>query len=157
MNYEVQLRRLEETNTAVVRTRVSLSDIGAVMPEIFKEVYEYLELNQIPLLGQAFGCYVIHQQENQVEIEAGFTTAVPIQSAGRIQPGTLPEGEAAVCLHVGPYEEIGPAYDTIVKWIREQGRQQAGPPWEVYLSMPAETPAQTEVYFPLAKSASQSG
>lgn len=149
MTYSVEVRHLSEMDTAEIHTRVPLANIGETMGSIFREVYEYLNRIGVVTPGQAFGCYVMHEQEQEVEIAAGFTTVHAVPGEGRIQPGRLPGGDAAVCLHVGPYDGIAKAYETIAVWLQSHGRRQAGPPWEVYLSPPEEVPPRTEVFFPL--------
>ena len=62
--------------------------------------------------------------------------------------------EVASAMHVGPFEDVATTYAALMAWIPAHGYAIAGPPEEVYLSDPAETPAeelQTEVHFPVRK------
>lgn len=62
--------------------------------------------------------------------------------------------DVASTMHKGPFEEVGTTYGALVGWITENGYEIAGPPTEVYLSDPAETPPGellTEVRFPVRK------
>ena len=69
---------------------------------------------------------------------------------GRAEPATL----VATTVHRGPYDEEGPAYQTVDAWVQEHGHASAGPAREVYLTDPDETPDPadylTEIQFPIA-------
>lgn len=62
----------------------------------------------------------------------------------------LPEGEYAVLLHVGPYENLGEAWGELMQWLEENGREvEAAPCFEVYRNDPRTTPPEaleTELY-----------
>jgi effector-binding domain-containing protein len=147
MSYEIQIRQLERQDTAFVRATCRWDEIGAVLSGIFAEVTAQISASGAQPTGGAFGRYT--PGETEVGIEAGFTIATPIVSAGRVEAGELPGGEAAVCLHVGPYDAVAAAYEAIETWIREQGREASGAAWEVYLTGPEVQPPRTEVVFPL--------
>lgn len=46
------------------------------------------------------------------------------------------EGHCVQVLHVGPYDQVGPVYENLKKYIDENGLRWAGAPREVYLSDP---------------------
>jgi hypothetical protein len=46
------------------------------------------------------------------------------------------EGRAVQVLHVGPYDEVAPAYEQLAAFAREQGLAVAGPAHEIYLNDP---------------------
>ena len=147
MAYEIETRELMEKPTAEIHVVAAWHGIADALAGIFGEVMEYVGIDGIGSDGIAFGRYTPRGAE--VAIEAGFTTLKPVAPSGRIQPGRLPGGEAAVCLHVGPYGEVAKAYEAVQEWIAKEGRKPGGPPWEAYLSGPDEDPPRTEVVFPL--------
>ena len=73
--------------------------------------------------------------------------------AGRtLEPRTVPGGEVAVIVHVGPYEALGESYQTLADWMSQHGYRGSGPPQEIYLSWPMEPgPPVTEIRFPVEK------
>ena len=73
--------------------------------------------------------------------------------AGRtLEPRTVPGGEAAVIVHVGPYETLGESYQALADWIGQHGYRMSGPPREIYLSSPTDPgPPVTEIRFPVGK------
>ena len=54
------------------------------------------------------------------EIEVGFPVATPFagdgEVVGRAEPATL----VATTLHHGPYDEEGPAYQTVDAWVQDR-------------------------------------
>jgi effector-binding domain-containing protein len=145
-DYEVELHELAPTPAAVIRKTVAWSEITSTVSQIFSAVSAYLKrVGAEP--DAAFGRY--NPQGERIAMEVGFTIDRPVQGEGEIVATSLPGGEAAVCLHVGPYDTVSEAYAALTAWIKEQGREQAGAPWEVYTTPPEEQPPVTEVVFPL--------
>jgi effector-binding domain-containing protein len=147
MGYEIEVRRLQPQHTAVVRTRCPWDKIAETLGGIFGEVMARIGATGAQATGGVFGRY--DPGMSDVGIEAGFTVAAPITPAGRVEASELPGGDAAVTLHVGDYGSVAAAYEAIEAWMREQGREAAGPAWELYLTPPEEQPQRTEVFFPL--------
>jgi AraC family transcriptional regulator len=147
LNYEIEVRRLPKQHTAFQRVTVPWSGIGEAFGRIFGEVLAYAGA-QGAIPSGAFAQYP-EMREQDVDMLAGFVVSKPLAPSGKIEAGELPEGDAAVCLHVGPYEELSKPYAAIEEWLKTSGREQAGTPWELYLSMPDENPPRTEVVFPL--------
>jgi effector-binding domain-containing protein len=87
-----------------------------------------------------------------LDIEIGFTFAQELGGEGEVLAGELPGGKAAGCLHVGPYDQVGAAYQALQKWMEANGHTPSGVAYEFYLNDPQSTPAaelQTQVVFPL--------
>jgi effector-binding domain-containing protein len=67
----------------------------------------------------------------------------------------LPGGSTATTIQSGPYETLTEAYAALEKWIERNGLRPAGPPWEDYITDPAESPDpkdwKTEVCWPVAR------
>jgi len=76
---------------------------------------------------------------NDVEYELMF----PIEGEAHAEPPLkikkLPAGEVASIIHRGPFDGIGAAYDTLFKWINQQGLSPAGYAREVHLRCPHNT------------------
>jgi effector-binding domain-containing protein len=91
---------------------------------------------------------------DRIDVEAGVVVASALAGTGDIEAGSLPGGDAAILEYFGPYGDMEPAYRELEKWVRDQGRQPAGSPWEVYYSDPEQEPDpqkwRTEIVMPLA-------
>ena len=90
-----------------------------------------------------------------ITIEAGCPLASPARGAGEVEAGFLQGGPAAVALHAGAYDELPATYAALERWLEESGYLPGGPPWESYLTDPADFPNpadwRTQVYWPLAR------
>jgi effector-binding domain-containing protein len=76
-----------------------------------------------------------------------------VTANGRIQSRRLEPVTVARVLHIGPYEELGVAYEALNAWIREHDYEVAGPVRERYLNGPdtVKTPEgyRTEIDMPV--------
>ncbi len=85
-----------------------------------------------------------------------FQSAIPVPPGSTGGDGVeileIPEGPAAVVLHEGPYAELGRTYGAAQSEIRDAGLPLGGPPREVYLNDPGDTPPErllTRIEFPV--------
>lgn len=150
--YAIEIRTQKLQHTAVIRETVPMSEIGPWMGAVFAEVGGHLARAGGQMAGPPFSRY-FGMPASTADVEAGFPVDRPVAPGGRVVPGELPAGPAAVTVHSGLYETIGAAYEAIGRWLAENKRQPAGPPWEVYLTDPVATPDpaqwRTEVIQPL--------
>jgi effector-binding domain-containing protein len=78
--------------------------------------------------------------DGRFEVEAGFPVSRPIERSGDVQPSELPGGQVAVTVHVGPYDQMEPAYQALASWVTDHGGELTGDAWEVFFSDPATEP-----------------
>jgi hypothetical protein len=72
-------------------------------------------------------------------VEAGF----PGQHRHRRRRGCGPRScppPVAITVHIGPREQMAPAYEALASWVSSYGGEPAGDLWEVYFSDPASEP-----------------
>ena len=162
MTYAIVKKDLVPQPVLVVRRRVKRSEIAATIGEALPQIFQYAQQHGIALAGHPFTRYV--------EVGAGLLTMEPgMRVVGSQQPSasivdvppthagvvqdTLPGGPAATTVHAGSYETLSEAYAALEGWIEAQGLAAAGPPWESYITDPAEHPDpndwKTEVCWPL--------
>lgn len=142
---------LTEQHTAVVRAQVPHDGIGAFLGGAFGEVMSCLAAQGVQPAGMPFSRYGF-EHDGGWDVEAGFPVAQAIERSGRVEPSTLPAGPAAHVLHRGPYAEVAGAYEAATAWVRENGDQVSGAPWEQYLDGPEVPEPRTEVFVPFAPS-----
>ncbi len=85
-----------------------------------------------------------------------FQTAVPVPADavgdGDVVVEVLPAGPVVVAMHEGPYEEVGRTYSATMAEMRAAGMLPGGPPREIYLNDPSDTPPEkllTRIEFPV--------
>ena len=137
--------------TLSVRTRTSVDQLPALMGQVFGAIAAYLgELGQFPAGAPYAAYYNMNMQDLDVEI--GFPVPAALAGKDQIQPGEVPGGAAASCVHVGPYDRVSQAYEALQAFVAEQGREPTGVAYEFYLNDPSEVPPeelQTQVVMPL--------
>jgi effector-binding domain-containing protein len=155
MEHEVKVGQRQAALVMSKRVPVRLSEIGEVMGSAFGEVYGYLGTQGIEPAGEPF---VIYHDMPEADLPFDIEVCAPIgRSTDETPQGwrvqELPAGTFATLVHVGPYDTIGNAYETMGSWIEAHGLEASGPPREVYLS-PPETPPErirTVVEFPVVE------
>ena len=85
-------------------------------------------------------------------VPPGVKGPLPTPAGRTLEPRSVPGGEAAVLVHVGPYDTVGDAYQTLAGWIGQHGYHTSGPPCEIYLTAPTDPgPPVTEIRWPVEK------
>ena len=149
MPYDIEVRHLARTPTLTIHAEIAQSEIQATMGASFGALFGYAGRNGVQPTG-VFARY--HAFEPKIVMDVGVMLPRALGGEGNIEAGEIAEGDAAVTLHVGPYDAMAPAYEAVQAWIAANGRSAAGPPMEIYLSPPDVPPdeVKTEVVFPLA-------
>lgn len=151
MTYDVELRRVDTRQLAVVVFQCPMSEIGARIGAAFGTVAGYLARTGRGPSGPAIGYY--RTFGDTVDGAAGFEVSEPISAYGDVMPFTLPACEVAVTTHVGPYTDLPKAYEAMRDFATAHGRSldDTSPMWEHYHSGPQVPPEQirTEIFWPL--------
>ena len=81
-------------------------------------------------------------------VEVGVEVARSFSSPGPVVSSALPAGAVAMVVHRGAYERLGSSHRAVKEWCATNGREPAGPRWEIYGDW-HDDPArlETEVYF----------
>ena len=149
MEYECRLRDEPARPILSMRTRTPVQGVPAFLGKAYGAIAAYLaELNQAPA-NPVFAAYY-NMDMQDLDVEAGFGVAQAVPGRGEIQAGEIPGGRQAYCLHVGPYDQVGPAWEALMRFVQERGLVPTGVGYEYYLDDPAlPAPPDTEIVFPL--------
>ena len=137
-----------------IRRRIGRHELQPTLAECFGKIFGHCQKAGLPLAGRPLTRYV-STGPGLWTIEAGKPVAAPVPGDGEIESGFLAGGPVAAAVHMGPYDQLHETYAAIERWIEANGFRTAGPPWESYITDPAEypDPAQwrTDVFWPLAE------
>lgn len=152
--YEVTVKEVPAQHVAALRKHASMATIGRDVSSGFATVGEAVGRAGAQMVGPPFlVMFDVIDEESDGDIQIAFPVAAPFPGAGDVLGEELPATTVASTMHRGPYDEIGPAYQTVAGWIQEHGHEVAGPPREIYLTDPQETPDPadnlTEIQFPI--------
>jgi effector-binding domain-containing protein len=143
-----EIVELGERPAAVVRIDATLAEFPGLIGEAFGLSAQAIAASGATVAGHPFARYLSFGE--RIEAEAGFPFAGTLVPTDRVGQAVLPGGRAVTATHVGPYDEIGPAWERTMAWLGEQGLEGAGPPWEAYLTGPEEPGMPvTEIVFPI--------
>ncbi len=146
-NCEVEEKKVQHALS--IRKIASAQSLPQALGEAYMRIMQYMgELGENPV-GAPYTAYFNMDMQN-LEVEIGFPVATKLPEKGDIKPREIPAGKYASCIHTGPYNEIEPAYNTLTKWVDDNGYKPSGIAYEFYLNDPDKTPPnklQTKIQF----------
>jgi effector-binding domain-containing protein len=143
MTYQVQVIDHAARPALVVKGRVRIEDAGNAIGSNIGAVSAYLEKARLEPAGAPFTR--TYSFENGVlEYEAGFPLAAAAKSQGELIATELPQAQVATTVHVGDQATSETAYAALHAWMKSNGKQPAGAPWEVYVA-----DGKMEIFFPI--------
>ena len=144
--YEVKELTVAARQVAGVRAEVMLGRVGLEFGRYLDQVYTAARTGAVQLDGQNIFIYR-ECKGDRLTVDFCVGVTAPFVAAGAVVPLETPHGIAAVTTHVGDYGRMGDANRAIQAWCRANGRQTAGPSWEVYGHWnPDPAQLRTEVY-----------
>jgi AraC family transcriptional regulator len=131
-----------------------------MIAELLPKIYEYAISMGAKFTGPpVFICHEITvdkvmeaDKNGTANVEVGAPIAEKIPETEDIKCYTLPGGNMAKTVHKGRYDDCGPTYERLYKWLGEKGKTITGPVREMYLNDPnevGEENAITEIYAPI--------
>jgi AraC family transcriptional regulator len=152
--YSITTTQLSAQAVLVVERRIKRSDMAAALGELFGRIFQHAQRAGAALAGPPFTRY-LEWGPGLITIQAGMPVAASVSGEGDIVAETLPAGPAATTTHAGPYESLGEAHAAVQMWIEDQGLAPSGPPWESYVTDPADYPDpadwKTHIFWPVAR------
>jgi effector-binding domain-containing protein len=151
MSYQCELLDRSTQPTLTIRTRSAVQNLPQVLGQAWGAIMQYAEPLGFQPCGAPFVAY--HNMNMQdLDIEVGFPFAQKLAGHGNIHAGAIAGGKAVTCVHIGPYDQVGGAYEALQKWVGTHSYVPTGVAYEFYLNDPQTTPPaelQTQVVFPL--------
>ena len=128
MDYRVSVKDEVARPTAVVPATTTWREFPALWKVLLDEVWACLRSG-----GVHRGCpNVMLYWDDTPRVEVGVELRVPCPLTGRVVASALPAGQVAMTTHTGPYAGLAEAHRAVLDWCAAQGRQPAGPRWEIY-------------------------
>ncbi len=138
-------------HTLVMRTRTMVEALPEFVGQVMGAAAMQLMGHGQRPAGPPFVAY--HNEDmSDLDVEVGFPIEAPFEGTGAFSISEIPGGKYAACVHVGPYSDVGAAYETLAQWVSGQGLVPTGVIYEIYLNDPEQTPPeelQTQILFPL--------
>jgi hypothetical protein len=122
---------VEQRLTAVVKAHVSMDKLPEAQQSVRARIGAALPSLDVAPVGQS--CTLWRPPAGgRLEMEPGVIVARGFEPVGDVVPSFLPAGRAAHFLHVGHYEGIPRAWQTLFDWCTAERLRLAGINWEIY-------------------------
>ena len=143
MKYDISVKDHAAQPALVIKGKIAVEKAGNAIGGSIGTISTYLEKAKIQPTGAPFTR--TYSFENGVlEYETGFTLPKAAKSDGNLIATELPKVQVATTVHVGDQTSSENAYKAIHTWMKANGKQPAGAPWEVYVAE-----GKMEIYFPI--------
>ncbi len=136
--FPCELKEQAVRPTLSIRFQSPVQELPQHFGRVYGTIIKYLEALGEQHTDAAFAAYYNMDMQN-LDIEAGFPVLHPLPGKGEIKASTLPGGTFAICHYTGPYDQVGPAYEQLTRFVEEKGYKSTGVCYEWYLNGP-ETP-----------------
>lgn len=151
MGYPIEVVELKPQPVLVMAAEVPPQELGAALARILPTVHGHVMNNGGGMTGMPFMRYL--DMTDRFSIQAGVPVAEPMESSGEILAGELPGGRAATTVFLGPYDQVGLAWDAMRAWCAERNIDAHWGGWDVYENDPSEVSdpgeLRTRIYQPL--------
>jgi len=113
---------------AVVKRRATKGELSRVVPEACGTAWNLVKKAQLTNPGRMIAVYL----DCEMNLEIGVEVDGAFPDQGELFSSSTPSGMIATAAHIGPYDRLGEAHSAIHQACKQQGRDFAGPSWEIY-------------------------
>ncbi len=153
MPHDIEILDEPEQFVAATQVRTNLQRIGQDVGAGFGTLMQAIGQQGAIPDGPPLVIYLDEpSEEHDGDVEICIPIDGPVEGSTDVYGRQLEGGPMASTVHVGPYDELGGAYEALMTWIAEHGHQVVGPPREIYLNDPdtaSPEQLQTRVEFPI--------
>ncbi|MDR0767520.1 MAG: GyrI-like domain-containing protein, partial [Methanosarcinales archaeon] len=137
----IEILEKPEQPIIFIRVQTSVSDLPKAIGSNYEKLEAYLKKNGRYLADIPFVSFYSFEDMNNMDVAMGFPLAAPLKGGGEIESGVIAAGKVISCMYLGPYDQMGPVYDQVMKQIEEKGYKLVYPTYEFYYNGP-EVPAE---------------
>ena len=124
----------------------------AQMEKMFGELKRVLEKSNVEMPGHPFCLFPAYSQES-MEMVCALPVPANAKLPAKYKIKQTPGGTVVVGIHEGGYNNLTDSHLQIGKFLTDKNLEEAGAPWEVYVTDPTETLDTTqwvtEIYYPV--------
>ena len=146
----VKVVRVDPRPTAVVAQTTTWTEFPSLWGQLLGEVYGFVRKRGELATGSGRELWqnVMLYKDQTPDVEVGVLVTAPFEPEGRVIASALPGGEVATATHRGDYAKLGDTHAAVREYIAAEGRELAGPCWEIYGHGRADPSEQeTEVFW----------
>jgi effector-binding domain-containing protein len=146
----VRFAAVEARPTAVVAQTTTWQGFPRLWGPLLGQVYEFV--GPRPQLatgdGEELWQNVMLYKDQRPDVEVGVLVSGSFQGEGPVLLSALPAGAVATATHRGDYGRLAITHQAVRDYATAQGRELAGPCWEIYGHAPPDPrQAETQVFW----------
>jgi effector-binding domain-containing protein len=103
-----------------IPVKVRMEELGAVVPPLTGQVFDWLGTRGISPAGPPFWRYILVDMDAELELETGVAIASRIEADGEARTGVLPAGRYATVVHTGHPDTLVDAPRDLLDWATER-------------------------------------
>jgi effector-binding domain-containing protein len=134
MGIGVSVEVVAPRRLAAVRRKVTIGGIASAWRPALDQVWAFLR-SEPGLRTDGHNIFLYHhpaRREDPMNIDFGVEVSRKFNASGEVYETSTPEGEAAIALHRGNYDQLRATHDAIHQWAKSHNRTFAGSSWEIY-------------------------
>lgn len=116
---EPSIEHRDEQHCAGIRVRVTMDEMGEIVPPLCDEVLAWLAERDIKPAGPTYFRYLVIDMEDELEMEAGVPVESPVEGDDRVAATLLPAGLYAIARHTGHPDELQAAAGELLQWAED--------------------------------------
>lgn len=116
MNDEPHIEERAAQPYAGITASVSMQTIGAVLPPLVPEIFQWLAGRGIDPVGAPFFRYDVIDMDGALQMQVGVPVAAPVTGDNRVIADVLPAGSYATLTHVGHPSELMDVTTGLLEW-----------------------------------------
>lgn len=151
MAYDIEVVELDAQPVLVMEAEFPPPEFGAQLARMFPLIHGYIAGQGGQMAGMPFARYL--GMTDKFHIQAGIPVVEPLAGTDEIIGTELPAGRAATTLFLGPYDQVGEAWEALSAWCAGQGIEVNFGGWDVYENDPSTvsdpSELRTRIYQPL--------
>jgi effector-binding domain-containing protein len=130
----VKFVKVDPRPIAVVAQTTTWAEFPSLWARLLDEVYCFVRSRPGLATGSGAELWenVMLYKDRRPDVQVGVLVTAPFEPEGRVIASELPGGEVATANHRGDYARLGVTHDAVREHVAAEGRQLAGPCWEIY-------------------------
>ena len=147
-----EIKEVEAVKALVIKSDVTMQEIGSAMGSNYGKLFEYLQNNNIQPAGPPFSVYLSWEEGGNVVFESGIPVSEVKEGNDEIMYKEFPGMKVLSTLYKGSYDKMEPIYHEMMDYMKTNNMEGTNSSWEIYLTDPqtiAPEDNQTLIYFPL--------
>lgn len=121
----------------LIRDSAGPKTYSQIMGRAYGEIMAFIKTNNLKCTGSPFAIYLKYDTMTMNSVmDIGISIEKGEKGKGRIRVETIPAQKVVMVHYFGTYEKIGRTYNILHQYIKENEKETAGGPWEIYITDP---------------------